>query len=275
MTPCTPGRRGACLRGIRLRHVTTSRAPLSARILPTDVRKRLAEQTTLSRTPAATYDIAPRAVVMFHCPRHALLRLSVPSGPQVADMNFWNADDPAERFYAGKTRQIHASHVGAGDSLWSNMPFVRPLATIIGDSLAYGFDADGASVHDVIGTRCDPYTRAYLNDATTADDPEPTCHSNLVSAAKTVGLAEADVHDVLNAFMCTGFDRSGRYFAKPSPVRQGDFIEIFAHVNLLVAISACPQGDVSTACGSGEKPKCFPLKAEVFDVPEDVLQGLD
>jgi uncharacterized protein YcgI (DUF1989 family) len=38
------------------------------------------------------------------------------------------------------------------------MPFMRPLATVIYDSIGYGIDEDGASIHDVIGTRCDPYT---------------------------------------------------------------------------------------------------------------------
>ncbi len=36
------------------------------------------------------------------------------------------------------------------------------LATITADTLGwYGFDADGAGVHDVIGTRCDPYTNRF------------------------------------------------------------------------------------------------------------------
>jgi uncharacterized protein YcgI (DUF1989 family) len=40
------------------------------------------------------------------------------------------------------------------------------------------------------------------------------------------GLLEEDVHDVLNAFMCTGFTRdTNQYFTKPSPVRVGDYIE--------------------------------------------------
>jgi uncharacterized protein YcgI (DUF1989 family) len=37
------------------------------------------------------------------------------------------------------------------------------MATIIADTLDwYGFDEDGGSVHDVIGTRCDPYTNCLL-----------------------------------------------------------------------------------------------------------------
>jgi uncharacterized protein YcgI (DUF1989 family) len=43
------------------------------------------------------------------------------------------------------------------------MPYLRPMATISHDTLgSYGRDADGAGIHDVIGTRCDPYTNLML-----------------------------------------------------------------------------------------------------------------
>ncbi len=34
-----------------------------------------------------------------------------------------------------------------------SMPHLRPMATVVADSVAYGFDEDGGSIHDVIGTR--------------------------------------------------------------------------------------------------------------------------
>jgi len=62
-------------------------------------------------------------------------------------------------FYSGKTRALHGTHLSTGDRMWSSFPHLRPMATITYDTLDwYGFDADGAGVHDVIGTRCDPYT---------------------------------------------------------------------------------------------------------------------
>ena len=70
-------------------------------------------------------------------------------------------------------------------------------------------------VHDVIGSRCDPYTHHLL----TGDHVDSCCHSNLTRQALSDGLSEADVHDVLNVFMCTGFTRdTQQYFTKPSPV---------------------------------------------------------
>ena len=82
-----------------------------------------------------------------------LFRITCSHGPQVADMNCWSLTNPEEHFYTSKTRQIHATHLTTGDRLWSNMPFIRPLATIVHDTIAYGWDEDGAGVHDVIGSR--------------------------------------------------------------------------------------------------------------------------
>jgi hypothetical protein len=44
-----------------------------------------------------------------------LFRIVCTDGPQVADVNFWNLHNPKERFYASKTRQLHASHLKAHD----------------------------------------------------------------------------------------------------------------------------------------------------------------
>ena len=53
--------------------------------------------------------------------------------------------------------------------------------------------------------------------------------------------AARKVHDVLNVFMCTGFDReTHQYIKKASPVRAGDYLEFFAEIDLLGALSACP-----------------------------------
>jgi uncharacterized protein YcgI (DUF1989 family) len=197
-------------------------------------------------------------------------RIVCTEGPQVADMNCWAAENPEERFYTSKTRQIHATHLTTGDRLWSNMPHLRPLATITEDTIAYGFDEDGAGVHDVIGSRCDPYTNWLM----TGEHKNTCCHSNLTRQAFRDGMREEHVHDVLNVFMCTGFTLdTHQYFSKPSPVAPGDYLEFLAETDVLVSASTCPQGDVSMQCGGTGEPECFPLGVEIYKPEDGWLEG--
>ncbi|MGK7654599.1 urea carboxylase-associated family protein [Roseovarius sp. B08] len=215
----------------------------------------------------------PREAACFRVAAGQFFRITSVEGPQVGDLNLWNANDPGERFYSGKSRALHGTHLTTGERMWSGFPYLRPMATIVEDTLDwYGIDEYGGSVHDVIGTRCDPYTGNLL----AGSQYHHCCHSNLIRAVADeleVSLEEAEplVHDVLNVFMCTGFTRdTGQYFMKASPVRPGDYIEFFAEIDLLGALSACPGGDCS-AEHSSDAAACYPLKVEVFAPAEGAL----
>jgi uncharacterized protein YcgI (DUF1989 family) len=41
----------------------------------------------------------------------ACVFVSTPVGPQVGDFNVWNANDPRERLWAARTRQLQGAHV--------------------------------------------------------------------------------------------------------------------------------------------------------------------
>jgi hypothetical protein len=217
--------------------------------------------------------VPPRDARTFRVTSGYFFRIVSVDGPQVGDLNLWSADDLSERFYSGKTRALHGTHLSTGDRMWSSFPHLRPMATITYDTLDwYGFDTDGAGVHDVIGTRCDPYTNRLLS----GQDYHHCCHSNLTRAlAFETGLAlhraEAHVHDVLNVFMCTGFTHDEhQYFMKASPVRPGDYIEFFAEIDLLGALSTCPGGDCSTV-HSSDTATCYPLRVEIYRPDPKVL----
>ena len=226
---------------------------------------RLFDEARRGTTLVRELTIAPRDALAFEVPAGHFVRIISVEGPQVGDLNLWNASDLEECFFSGKTRALHATHVSTGDRLWSSLPGLRPMATVTHDSLDwYGFDEDGAGVHDVIGTRCDPYTNFMLKGV----PYHHCCHSNLtraLAAERNLSVAEAErhVHDVLNVFMCTGFTLdSHQYFMKASPVRPGDCFELFAEIDLLAALSACPGGD----CGSShsdDSTKCYPLRVEI------------
>lgn len=220
-------------------------------------------------TNAAVIDdllVPPRDAKTFEVPAGCFFRIHSVEGSQVGDLNLWNLHNLNEHFYSGKTRQLQASHLSTGDRLWSNFPGMRAMATITHDSLEwYGIDEFGGSVHDVIGTRCDPYTNRLLKD----DEYHYCCHSNLTRAlADYTGKSPLDiehhVHDVMNVFMCTGFTLdTHQYFMKASPVRPGDYIEYFAEMDLLGGLSACPGGNCGSSHSDDSTP-CYPLRVEIL-----------
>ena len=226
----------------------------------------LYQDALVDAVPGMTQRVPPRDADTIVVPAGSFLQIKSVEGPQVGDLNLFSATDLSERFYSGKTRALHGTHITVGDRMWSNFPKLRPMATIVQDSLEwYGIDQFGGSVHDVIGTRCDPYTHHLL----AAEQYHHCCHSNLSRALATyLGKHPRDVehlvHDVLNVFMCTGFTRdTGQYFMKASPVRPGDSITLFAEIDLLAVLSACPGGDCSSE-HSSDVAACFPLEMQVL-----------
>jgi uncharacterized protein YcgI (DUF1989 family) len=235
-----------------------------------------------SRQSITSFTLPIRSGRAWTAPAGHIVRLSTPDGPQVGDLNIWNQHNPRERFWAARTRQLHASHVSVYDRLWSCLPYLRPMVTIIADSLReYGVDEFGGRCHDLLGTRCDP----YVNKMLTGDEYDFHCHSNLTRAVVPYGLTEFDVHDVINVFQVTGLNGDGKYFMEASPAKQGDFIEFFTEQDVLMALSTCPGGDLSTwgwgEGGGGEEGEkksmvecCRPLKVEVFKLEDEaVLEG--
>ncbi len=222
-----------------------------------------------------TIIVPPREAKTFSVPAGHFFRIVSIEGAQVGDLNLWHKTNLDERLYTGKTRALHGTHLSTSDRLWSSFPYLRPMATISYDTLDwYGWDEDGGSVHDVIGTRCDPYTSSLLS----GQNYHHCCHSNLCRALakyedSAIDEIERHIHDVLNVFMCTGFTKdTHQYFMKASPVRPGDFIEFFAEIDLLGALSACPGGDCSST-HSSDVANCYPLKVEIYKPKPEALKG--
>jgi uncharacterized protein len=187
----------------------------------------------------------------FRIDQGQVLRLRCPEGPQVADLIAFNADDPRERFWQARTRVVHGGHLGIGDQLWSIPPWTRPMMTIITDTVLHAELADGARSHDLLFCRCDARLYELVHKRV-----GPNCNDNLVAAIAPFGLGPGDVHDPFNIFMTTGLNRAGKPFYLPSDARQGDYIDLLAEMNVLVAISACPGGS------SGKQS--HPLEVEIF-----------
>ncbi len=125
----------------------------------------------------------------------------------------------------------------------------------------------------LLGTRCDPYVNRML----TGEDFDFHCHSNRTRAIAPHGLTEFDVHDVLNVFQCTGLNLNDQYFMKACPAKKGDYLEFFAEIDLLCALSTCPGGDLSLPMWGPDARDplevCRPLGVEVYRLAPQMLDG--
>ncbi|HEX7128116.1 MAG TPA: urea carboxylase-associated family protein [Thermodesulfobacteriota bacterium] len=227
------------------------------------------------RTPVESFVVPIRSGRAWPLRAGQMCRIVTIEAAQVADLNAWNLHNPRERFWAARTRQLQRAHVSTYDRLWSTLPYLRPMLTITKDSLDwYGVDDDGGRCHGLLGSRCDPYVNRLL----TGESFDYHCHSNLTRAVLPWRLTELDVHDVLNVFQVEGLTRDGdQYFIKPSPARRGDVFEFFAEIDLLVAISTCPGGDLSVPLwgpNAGDPlAVCRPLGVEIYEPDPTLLAG--
>lgn len=197
--------------------------------------------------------IPARTGKAFNVPQGHIIRIVCIEGSQVADTCVFNADDTTEAFWSGRTRVVHGGHLNVGDRLWSTPPRSRPMMTMIADTLEHPEHPHGARSHDVLYCRCDNMMYERVHGLKNV----PSCNQNLVDAIAEFGLRPDQVHDPFNVFMTTGINAEGRPFYLPSDSKKGDYIELVAEINCLVAISACP--------GGSSGPKSNPLLVEVFE----------
>ena len=218
--------------------------------------------------PRSTVEVSPDTGRSIWVPRGNLLRLSCPEGPQVADVCLFNETDPSEHLWANQTLNREGVYVTVGSRLWGTMPRFRPLATIVADTVAGHTSPSSTPHHIVLGAHCNPWM--YL--LVTGRHDHPNCYDQLCQAMDEAGISRCLIHDNINFFQRTRLDtRSHQYVTEPSGVVAGDYIELVAEVDLIVAISACPMGSGRYRAET-EKRDPQPLLAEVFatdvDLPE-------
>ncbi len=203
--------------------------------------------------------VAARTGGAFEVRKGQLLRIVLLEGTQICDFNAWNLDDPTEAFWSGRTRIFENTHLTVFNRLWSTPPRMRPMATIVGDTVEHRPPPGGSPGHDCLGARCTErmwHLVAGLQN-------HPNCQTNLELAIAPYGLTSQHVHDAFNTFMKTWVSpEDGTYALGESDARRGDYIDLYAEMNLLVALSACPAG--SGGAGLAANNEVYPVGYQVF-----------
>ena len=162
---------------------------------------------------------------------------------------FWNAKDTSERLNPADTIKVQwTARISRGRLLLSDMG--RVLASITDDT---------SGLHDFVAGAS---SRASDDRKFGADSGRRNTRDNFILAAAKHGLGSRDVGPCVSFFAPVVTDKSGRLTWQPSAAKPGDYVDLRAEMDLIVAISNCPHPL------SPEKTwQAFPVRALVWRSP--------
>jgi urea carboxylase-associated protein 2 len=155
-----------------------------------------------------------------------IMRIANPGGRAAVAFTCWNRHEPTERFYHGDTVKIQwTARLAKGRLLLSEMG--RVMASIVEDS---------CGAHDVLtgGSTAASAERQFGPGAWR------NTRDNLIGAVSKFGLGLRDIPPVITFFAATAVDASGRFHWQDGRRQPGDFVDLRAEMDLMVALSNCP-----------------------------------
>lgn len=181
----------------------------------------------------------------FRLMRGQVIRVTDVEGEQVADFVAYRADDRSERLDPSVTMDaLHAMKVKPGDMIYSNK--YKPMLTIMEDTVGQ---------HDWINSACRPEMYEFLYNKR----DHISCYANLNEALAPFEIPAPDQHYTFNLFMNTIIQPSGQILVEKPLSKAGDYIELRAEMDLIVAISACPCSE--SLCNGY---KCTPIRVDII-----------
>ena len=164
--------------------------------------------------------------------RGQILRIHLIEGQQVGDCAFLNADDPREQFHVGQTWALNVmlrqGTARAFSRFYSNPPRENVMLSVVEDTVGAHFGQCGG--------RCSARLLA-LRDGRTG---VRSCQDNLAEALAPFGIESQQIGDCFNVFMNVEFTTDGSFTVKVPQTVAGDHIDLRAEMNLIAAVSACP-----------------------------------
>jgi len=196
-----------------------------------------------------------------------VLRITDLEGQQVVDVAIFNAHNYRDRLSLSYSTSRYAMQHNArragqpmpevlmskdflteGDTLMSTI--YTPLMTIIKET------PEPKGVHKVNQRMCN--RRFYESFGVFGVEG---CHEIISGIVAPYGIRPEDIPDTIDFFMNYRHDCATSSWVAAAPVsRPGDYVELRAETDCLVAISNCPEDHVSQINGG----KCTPMRLQVF-----------
>jgi uncharacterized protein len=206
--------------------------------------------------------IPPLTARGFIVKRGQTFRIIQERGPQAAVVALWNAKNPKEFYNPMRSRVPEGVFMTVYTRLWSEIPWFRPMATCVEDTVIAEPPETGFRHHWLVGSHCSP----DIIEMRTGHGGLPSCHLQLLEAIKPFGLSEEDIHDNVNLFQKMRLDpKDGKLYAARMDSREGDYVEFYVEIDLLVAVSVCPRGDNTRDWITPEDSTVLPLGVALYD----------
>ncbi|OPH47792.1 hypothetical protein BC351_39680 [Paenibacillus ferrarius] len=174
-----------------------------------------------------------------------VVRVTDVEGEQVADFIAFNANDLSERLDPGVTLDaLGTTNIKPGDILYSTT--YKPILTIVADTVGR---------HDFINAAC----RSEMYELLYNKKEHASCFHNLNQAIAEFQIPAPDQQYPFNLFMNTVIHPSGKISVERPLSKAGDYIELRAEMDLIVAVSACPCSE--SACNGFV---CTPIDVEIM-----------
>jgi len=153
-------------------------------------------------------------------------------GGQVVDLFAFSAEDTREYASAEHTRvAVSRLFPRVGESFVTNRR--RPILF---------FDQDASpGIHDMLCASCDPARYKLLG----VSGWHASCRENLEIAMAALGFDSVRVPQPINLFMNTPARPDGSIEWLPAETKAGDYVQLRAELDLILAVSACPQDILS------------------------------
>ena len=149
-------------------------------------------------------------------------------GGQVADTFAFRADDISEYHSAEHTRAyVSRLFPRVGEHFVTNH---RRRILRLEEDLTPG-------IHDMLCAACDPERYTGLG----VEDWHASCQENLQRAMAELGHPDVEVPQPINLFMNIPVGEGGTIGWEPAPTGAGDSVTLRAEMDIVVAVSACPQ----------------------------------
>jgi urea carboxylase-associated protein 2 len=154
------------------------------------------------------------------------LRLSLPESPSAISLIAWNAADTSERLnYADTVKVQWTAALGKGRVIFSDMGKVM-----------FSIVEDTTGAHDALMGGSTPAS----NRARYGAGHMRNTRDNFVLAAGKLGLDRRDIPPCITFFAPVRTNEAGGFVWLEGKRQQGDFVDLRAEMDVLVALSNCP-----------------------------------